>query len=147
FWNPYEGAGTPLLADSPSAALDPLLLPVNLHPTPRTWDLVIVGCFLLGAVATYAFARVLALREVPAVVVSAAFSLSGYFFLSTTTASNRSSASLPILLLLVELVVRYRRTLPVIGLGVAIAGNILIGMPETSFFVIGTAALYAIVRV
>ena len=36
--------------------------------------------------------------------------------------------------------------MPVLGLGVAIAGNIYVGMPEASFFVIGRAAVYAVVR-
>ena len=45
-----------------------------------------------------------------------------------------------------ELVLRSRRLWPVFGLGVAVAGNIYIGMPEASFFVIGAAAVYAVVR-
>ena len=86
-----------------SAVFDPLLLAVNLHPTPLTWDLSIIGAFVLGAAAAYVFGRVLGLRVVPAVVGSAAFSLSGWFFLYSNNPFSRSYVFLPLLFLLVEL--------------------------------------------
>jgi hypothetical protein len=129
-----------------SAVFDPLLLAVNLHPTPLTWDLSIVGAFVLGAAAAYLFGLVLGLHVVPAVVSSAAFSLSGWFFLYSNNHFSRSYIFLPVLFLLVELTLRSRRLWPVFGLGVAVAGNIYVGMPEASFFVIGAASVYAAVR-
>ncbi len=145
-WNPYQGAGSPLAANMVSAAFDPLLLPVNLHPTPRTWDFAIVGAFLLGAVASYLFGRVIGLLIVPSVVMSAAFSLSGFFFLYSNNQLSRSYIYLPVIFLLVELVLRSRRLWPVFALGVVIAANLYLGMPEASFFVIGSAAVYSLVR-
>ena len=47
-WNPYQGAGSPHAANMQSTVFDPLLLGVNLHPTPLTWDLSIIGAFVLG---------------------------------------------------------------------------------------------------
>ncbi len=129
-----------------SAVFDPLLLAVNLHPTPLTWDISIVGAFLLGAAAAYLFGRILGLGVVPAVVSSAAFSLSGWFFLYSNNQFSRSYIFLPVLFLLVELTLRSRRLWPVFGLGVAVAGNIHVGMPEASLFVIGAAAVYAAMR-
>ena len=67
-WNPYQAAGAPHAANMQSAVFDPLLLAVNLHPTPLTWDLSIIGAFVLGAAAAYLFGRILGLRVVPAVV-------------------------------------------------------------------------------
>jgi len=145
-WNPYEAAGAPHAANMQSAVFDPLLLAVNLHPTPLTWDLSIVGAFVLGAAAAYLFGRVLGLRVVPAVVSSAAFSLSGWFFLYSNNGFSRSYAFLPLAFLLVELTLRSRRLWPVFGLAVVVAGDIYVGMPEASFFVIGAAALFAAVR-
>ncbi|MEP6892147.1 MAG: YfhO family protein [Gaiellaceae bacterium] len=145
-WNPYQGAGAPLAANMQSAVFDPLLLAVNLHPTPLTWDLCLIGAFLLGAAAGYLFGRVLGLQVIPAVVSSAAFSLSGWFFLYDNNQFSRSYVFLPVLFLLVELTPRSRRWWPVLGLGVAVAENIYIGMPEASFFVIGAAAIYGAVR-
>ncbi len=145
-WNPYQAAGAPHAANMQSAVFDPLLLAVNLHPTPLMWDLSIVGAFVLGAAAAYLYGLILGLRVVPAVVASAAFSLSGWFFLYSNTSFSRSYIFLPLLFLLVELVLRSRRLLPVFGLGVAVAGNIYVGMPEASFFVIGATSAYAAVR-
>lgn len=145
-WNPYQAAGAPHAANMQSAVFDPLLLAVNLHPTPLIWDLAVIGAFLLGAASAYVFARVLGLRIVPAVATSATFSISGWFFLYSNNSFSRSYVFLPMLFLLVELVLRSRRLLPVLGLGVAVAANIYVGMPEASFFVIGSAFLYAAVR-
>jgi hypothetical protein len=147
FWNPYQGAGSPQMANMQSAPFDPLLLAVNLHPTPRTWDYSIVGAFILGAAAMFILGRVLGLDVLPSVVASAAFSLNGYFFIASNNHFTRSYIYLPILFLLVELVLRSRRLLPVFGLGLAVACDFLIGMPEISLFVIGTAGVYALVRI
>ena len=145
-WNPFQGIGAPLAANMQSAVFDPLLLAVNLHPTPLVWDLSIIGAFLLGAAAAFVFGRILGLDVVPAVVTSAAFSLSGWFFLYSNNDFCRSYVYLPVLFLLVELVLRSRRLLPVLGLGAAVAGNLYVGMPEASALVIGSAAAYGIVR-
>jgi Bacterial membrane protein YfhO len=145
-WNPYQAAGAPHAANMQSAVFDLLLLGVNLHPTPLIWDLSMVAAFMLGAAAAYLFGRILGLGVVPAVVSSAAFSLSGYFFLYSNNHFSRSYVFLPLLFLLVELVLRSRRFLPVFGLASAVAANIYIGMPEASFFVIGSASVYAVVR-
>ncbi|HLF43268.1 MAG TPA: hypothetical protein VJA46_07055, partial [Acidimicrobiia bacterium] len=146
-WNPYQGSGAPLAANMQSGAFDPLLLPVNLHPTPLVWDLTTLGAFLLGAVAMYAFGRVLGLGRLSATVSSVAFALSGTFFLYSNNPFVRSYCFLPVLFLLVELVIRSRRLLPVLGLGLATAANLLLGMPEISVVVIGMAGTYALVRV
>jgi hypothetical protein len=145
-WNPYQGVGSPLAANMQSAVFDPLLLAVNLHPTQLTWDLSIIGAFVLGAAAAYVFGRVLGMWIVAAIATSAAFSLSGWFFLYSNNGFSRSYAYLPLLFLLVELTVRSRRLLPVLGLAVAVAGNIFVGMPEASALVLGSTAAYAVTR-
>ena len=145
-WNPYEGAGAPLAANMQSAVFDPLLLGVNLHPTPLMWDFSVIGAFLLGAAAAYLFGRVLGMSVVPAVVTSAAFSLSGWFFLYSNNDFCRSYVYLPLLFLLVELVLRSRRLWPILGLSVAVAGNLYVGMPEASALVLGSTAAYAVAR-
>jgi hypothetical protein len=145
-WNPFQGSGAPLAANMISEVFDPLLLAVNLHPTPLTWDLTLIGAFLLGAAAAFGFGRVLGLHPLPAVVCSAAFSLSGWFFLYSNNPFSRSYLFLPLLFLLVELVLRSRGLFPVLGLSLAIAGNLYVGMPESSALVIGSTAFYAIAR-
>ena len=101
---------------------------------------------MLGAAAAFLFGRVLGLHAVPAVVTSAAFSLSGWFFLYSNNSFSRSYVFLPLLFLLVELVLRFRGLVPVLGLSIAVAGNLYVGMPESSALVIGSTAAYAIAR-
>jgi hypothetical protein len=145
-WNPYQAGGAPHAANMQSAVFDPLLLAVNVHPSPLVWDLSMVAAFVLGAAAAYLFARTLGLRVVPSVVTGAAFSLSGYFFLHSNNHFSRSYVFLPLLFLLVEVVLRSRRFLPVFALAIAVAANIYVGMPEASFFVLGSTSVYALVR-
>ena len=137
-WNPYQGAGAPLAANMQSAVFDPLLLAVNLHPTPLTWDLSIDRRLRAGRcrrvpVRTRPRASASFRRSSPAPRSRSA----GGSSCTATTSFSRSYVFLPLLFLLVELVLRSRRLLPVLGLGVAVAGNIYVGMPEASFFVIG----------
>ena len=94
-----------------SAVFDPLLLAVNLHPTPLTWDLSIdrgLRARRCGRVRVRTRPR--ASASVPAVVTSAAFSLSGWFFLYSNNPFCRSYVFLPLLFLLVELVLRSTAT-------------------------------------
>lgn len=146
-WNPYQALGAPQAANMQSAAFDPLLLPVNLHATPLTWDLAIIGAFILGAAAAFIFARVLGLEVLASLTASAAFSLTGYFFMYSNNHFARAYIYLPIVFLFVELTVRSRRLLWVFGLGISIAGSILVGMPEATACVLIAAAVFAVFRV
>ena len=80
-WNPYQGSGTPHAANMQSAVFDPLLIAVNLHPTPRTWDLTLIGVFVLAAICTYSFCRVLGMGYLAGIAGATTYSLSGYFSL------------------------------------------------------------------
>ena len=83
----------------------------------------------------------------PAVVASAAYSLSGFFFLYSNNQFSRSYAYLPIVLVLIEMTLGSRRSWPVFALGVAVAGNLVVGMPEASLFVLGAAVAYGVARI
>lgn len=142
-WNPYQGMGTPLAANFQSAVFDPLLLPVRLHPSPLTWDISFLLAFCLGAAAMYLFLRQIGLHRLPSFIGTAPFILSGFFFLYSNNHFFRSYLYLPVLLLFAHRTVTSRRRHNPIALGFAVAGNLLIGMPEASFFVLGTLALYS----
>lgn len=145
-WNPYSATGKPLAANMQSAAFDPLLLPVHLHATPLLWDLCFLFAMLLGAVGGYAFLRNLRLGPVAAVAGSLTFSLSGFFFVHSNNQFFRSYIYLPLLFLAVDRVTSSRRPLAVLGLAAALAGNFLVGMPESTLFVVGAAIAYALFR-
>ena len=51
------------------------------------------------------------------------------------------------MLTLIELTLRSRRSWPVFTLGIAVAGNLVVGMPEASLFVLGAAAAYGVARI
>lgn len=145
-WNPYQGAGTPLAANMQSAAFDPLLLPVRLHPSPRVWDLTLLASFVAGAIATYALGRLLGLGTAASATGGAAFVLSGFFMLYGNNHYVRAYFFLPALLVLVELLLRSRSLLPVAGLAVVVALILLAGMPEAAFFVLTTFGAFSFYR-
>jgi hypothetical protein len=146
-WNPYEGAGAPLAANGQSAVYDPLMLAVNLHPTTRTWDLSFLFAFMIGAVGMYLFLRLLGLPMLPALAGTAAFSLSGYFATDNNATFVTGYLYLPWLFLFVDRVAVSRRVGWTAALGMAVAGTILVGMPETAFFCLAAAVAYGVLRV
>jgi len=146
-WNPYEGAGTPHAANMQSSVFDPLLLGVNLHPTPRMWDFTLICTFILGSLATYAFVRILGMGVTAALAGAAGFSLCGYFVINNNNSFVRAYVYIPLLLLAVELVVRSNKLRWVVVLGVVIAASLLAGMPEAAFFCLILAGIYSLFRI
>jgi hypothetical protein len=145
-WNPYQGIGQPLAANMQSAAFDPLFLAIDLHPTTRTWDLTYLFVFVLGFVTTYLFCRRLGIGVLGAVAGAGAFTLFGYFAGNSADAFVHVYVYLPILFLTIDGVARTRRLRWVAATGAAVAGSILAGMPESTFFVLVAAGAYAAFR-
>jgi len=145
-WNPYEGIGEPLAGNVQSAVFDPLLLPVDLHPTTRTWDLTILFAFMLGAAATYLFLRNLGICTLAAVGGAGVYTMSGFFAMNVGDPVVHLYAYLPMLFLTIDLVARSSKLRWVAAMGAAIAGGILAGMLESTFFVFAAAAPYAAYR-
>lgn len=143
-WNPDQGMGTPHAAAFQTAVFDPLLALVNIHPTPLVWDFSFLLAFCLGAAAMYLFLRQIGLGRLAAFVGTAPFIWSGFFFRYSNNHFFRSYLYLPVLLLLAHRTVRSRRYLAPCALGIAVAGNVLVGMPEPTMFVLGTLTLYCL---
>jgi hypothetical protein len=143
-WTPYEGIGEPLAGNMQSATFDPLMLAVNLHPTTLTWDLTFLFAFMLGSIATYLFLRNLGIGALAAVAGAGAFTMSGWFAMDNSDTFVRLYAYLPVLFLMVDMVIGSPKLRWVAALGAAIAGSILAGMPESTFFVLVVAAAYAL---
>ena len=143
-WNPNQGMGIPHAAGFQTAVFDPLLALVNVHPTPLTWDFSFFLAFCLGAAAMYLFLRQSGLGRLPSLVGTAVFIWSGFFFRYSNNHFFRSYLYLPLLLLLAQRTLRSRRYLAPVGLGCAVAGNLLVGMPEPSAFVLGALTLYCL---
>ena len=145
-WNPYQGGGVPLAANAQSAVFDPLLLPVNLFPSTWLWDLTALGALLFGAIGFLAFGRLIGLNHVSAGTMGVAYALSGFFFLHANNGFIRTYAYLPVLLAAVEWCLRRRDALPVAAIAGAVAGCLLVGMPEAAFLVLLAVGGYALWR-
>src|SRR5260370_15444060 len=156
-WNPYEGAGAPLAANTISAVFDPLSLAINLHPTTLTWDLSLLLVFLLGGVATYLFLRNLpssgalrgasgGLSVLASLAGATAFGLSGYFATDNNLSFVRLYFYLPALLLAVDRLTASEKFRWVVAFGLLVAGCILGGMLEVSLFVFTVTGIYALYR-
>ena len=145
-WNPYEGAGTPLAGDPPTAAFDPLLLALHLHPTPLTQDATLLVLLVLIGLAAYWAARVIGLAVVAATVAGSIYGLSGWFFSYSNNEWFSTYLYLPLILACVEWCLRSRRLLPVVLLAAAVGGMFLVGMPELAFISLIAAGVYSAIR-
>lgn len=78
-WNPYDFAGTPLLANFQSAAFYPLNALFYILPFAISWSLLIFLEPLLAGVFLYFYLNHLKLRKIASVFGAISFSLSGFF--------------------------------------------------------------------
>jgi hypothetical protein len=147
-WTPYQGFGGPLAANFQSAVFDPLMMvPVIVAGVPLGQDAAILGLFLAGMLAAFAFARVLGMTRIAGLVLGVGFGLNGYFLVASNNGWVRLYAFIPILLLLVELMLRRRQARWFALTAVAVALSIVGGMPEITFMVLFVAGAYALWRV
>lgn len=131
-WNPYEGAGMPLLAEGQSAALFPptLLLAVD---NGQFWEDLLLE--IVAALATFGVLRRIGVRRAAAVAGAAAFGLNGAFAWLATTSFD-PIAFLPLLVLGIEHAHEASRTGRRGGwwlIAVALALSLYAGFPETAY--------------
>ncbi len=146
-WNPYQAAGKPHAANFQSAVADPLLLAVNLHPTPWVWDLSFLAAFGLGSGFMFLFLRGRTLGRGPALLGVAVFSLSGYFALYSNNLFVRSYIYLPVLFWMADRLIASPSRARICIFGLGISGSILVGMPESTFFIGLALVMYALYRI
>lgn len=77
-WNPYQGAGAPLLASPVMMACSPMRALLYWSPTPRAWDLFYLARLLVAGGWTFTLCLLLGMGFVPALVGGVAYMLSGY---------------------------------------------------------------------
>ncbi|MFA5882730.1 MAG: YfhO family protein [Acidimicrobiia bacterium] len=145
-WNPYQGTGKPLAANTISAAFDPLSIPAFIRPSPRVADLSIVGAFCLGSMAMFLFLRSLRTRRAAALASAAVFSFGGYWFFNANNPFSRAYIYVPILLFLVNKAVDARIGPWTFALALGLAGSAVVGMPESTFLVLLAVGVYALYR-
>jgi hypothetical protein len=145
-WNPYQGIGTPLAADPPTAAFDPLMLAVFLHPTEFVSDLSTLLWLLLIGVTAYFAARSIRLSPLAATMVGVVYGLSGWFFAYSNNWFFRVYLFLPLIIATIEWTIRSKRRLPPALLGISLGWIVLVGMPEPMFMAVAAAGFFAVAR-
>ena len=144
FWNPYTYAGTPLLANIPSAVFYPPNLLFAIWPAPQTLTLVMVLHVWLAGLLFYAFARgALEVRPPAAFFGATAFGLGG-FSIEHSEQLNIGSALpwVPVVMLGLDRAyrLRSRRWAAVLAGGLAL--EVLAGHPQIVYYTCLLAAAW-----
>lgn len=94
-WNPYELAGTPLLANSQSGALYPPHILMGVFHIPTQWAILLLAWahLALAGLGTYRLVRVLGANDTGALLAGASFALSPFLVTWTTLASVVSTVA------------------------------------------------------
>ncbi len=141
-WNPYQGSGSPLLANGQSGAFDILRLPVVVSESAVAWDAYYLLRIIGGAVAAYAFGRAIGLLRPAAFFLAVAYVFSGHFIILQNNMWIESYYLLPVVLLGVELIAVGRQRLGLAVMALTIAMVTYVGMPEVTLIILVTVSAY-----
>jgi O-antigen/teichoic acid export membrane protein len=152
-WSSYLFAGSPFLATGQNAAYYPFSIFFLLLPLAAAYGWYTVSQLWLAGIAMYIFARVLRMRRSSAAVAALVFQGSGFMLVSAAVFPMiiGAAAWLPLLLALVEMVIRTSstlrgagKTLPWAVLGaLALGGQVLAGHIEITYYTLLVMAAYA----
>ena len=155
-WDPYIFSGHPFLASGQHSALYPLSLVFYVLPLWRAYGVFTWLQLGLAGVFAYLFARVLGIRRLGGLIAGITFQFSGFMVVSSAAHPMIIAAAswLPLILAMVELVVRQRpalgkrpATLPWALLGAMGLGcQMLAGHVENTYFVLLVTGAYALWR-
>lgn len=102
-WNPYNFAGTPLLANQQSSPFMPFNLLFFMLPFPYAWSLLILLQPLLAGIFMYIYLKNLKVGSLPALLGSISFAFSGFFIAWLEWGTIAMTAMwLPLLLLCID---------------------------------------------
>lgn len=147
YWNPYQGLGQPFLANYLSSVFYPVNF-LHLILPNGYWDIVNVINWLLIALFTHAFLRLVGVDRVAALISSATIFGSGYAQIYVSMREVMAVAAWwPLLMYAVERCIqepgwRHRHIVLALGVFCSIAG----GQPEVTFVSLFSVLLYALTR-
>jgi hypothetical protein len=140
-WNPYLGTGAPLLAEAHTAPLSPLLAPLLLSPTERTYGWCLALRTVLAAAGAFVLARRRGLSMAASALAASGYALGGTliarFDLPTEGAAH---ALLPLLWLCCDAVAARRRG-AIGGLALVVAATLYAAHPEVAALAVAGAVL------
>ena len=103
-WNPYIASGIPFIAQAETGVFFPLTVVLYYFLPPQiAFNWLIISCFLLIAIGTYMYARIVGINEIGSFFSAIIFTLSGFMVGHLRHVPILSSvAFMPILFLLTE---------------------------------------------
>jgi O-antigen/teichoic acid export membrane protein len=154
-WNPHLFAGVPFLAAGQHSALYPFSIIFYLMPLPQAYGWFAVSQLFLAGVLMYLFARSLGVGRAGAAVSAVVYQLCGFCLVSVVFPMIIAGAAwLPLLLLMIEYVIRQRKalggrpaTMPWVTIGALGLGMVcLAGHPEIILYTVLVMGFYAACR-
>lgn len=150
-WNPYNGTGTPLLANHQSAPFYPLNILFFVLPFATSWSVLIFLTPVLGGIFLYLYLRVLSVSKTGSFFGALIFSFCGFniSWLEWNTV-GQTLLWLPLILLSIEKLFAlntYKKTIWMVLLIVALASSFFAGHLQTFSYVGVVTVLYFLGKV
>lgn len=147
-WNPYNGAGMPLLAGINNGVLDPFNILFLFFPYPLAWSIYVILQPLLAGVCMYIYSKKISLSPIAALFASIAFMLSGFVTVKAIfSIYGLAIATLPLLLFLVESYLQNGITKRIYLIPILIFTMIVSALPQISLYIIVLTYLYLLFRI
>ena len=141
-WNPYSYSGTPFLANMQSGLLYPPNVVFWLLDFPSAMRLFVIIQFALTAWVTYALMRAMSCRPASSLVSALGYAYGGWMLVHVEFPNKLGAAGwLPLILLGVVTWMRGRPALGLAAGSLGVALSITAGYPQTTFTIVGGAAV------
>ena len=153
-WNPYQFSGIPFLAAGQQSTLYPLSAIYYALPLAAAYGWFTVAQLWLAGAFMYAFIRGVGVGRFGGAAAGITYQLAGFFVISAVFPMIIAAAAwLPLILLMIEWIVRRRRLLgrpasaPWLVVGAAALGcSVLAGHVEITYYTLLIAAFYGAAR-
>lgn len=147
-WTDLVGNGFPIAAEGQIGAFSPInWIIFGLFPMPQAFMIAIFFCFLISAVGSYLFSRVLGFTRSVSLAAAAFTSVSGYAVVQMTHLNLLQSFSfVPWAFFFLERFLTSRRRTSFLWLSMIFAQMILVGYPQTVFNTVAMLIVYAVMK-
>lgn len=146
-WNPYNGAGMPLLATLNNGFLDPFNLLFIILPYPFAWSIYIILQAALIGICTYLYCRKILLSNQASLFAAIVFMLSGFVTVRIIFGMyGLAIAILPFLLWILESYFHNKITKIIYLLPLAIFTLLASTQPQISLYIIAFISIYFLSR-
>lgn len=146
-WNPYNGAGMPLLATMHAGLLNPLNILFVILPSYLAFSIQVIVSPLLIGFFTFLYCRSLGLYFLSSMFASLSFMLSGFVIdRSIYTDYDFAIMCLPLLLYLVEVYLQNRNTRKIFLVPFVVCFMFFVTQAQIILYILSFVLLYSIYR-